>query len=318
MPMKNKSTVMAFCGLQILVFHLWITVANGNIIEAFLKNTAYIGVDIFFFMSAYSFANREISSYGAFVKNRFFSVYLKFLIFCVVAFFYSGWPIMRLGTTMIGWQFLTRGGGAFLWFLPAIMLLYLIFPLYKKFDEKKRELAIGTLCIVWLLGAFFITKITGLSHLAIMWNRLPMYFLGYYWGRVLSEKNLKISAVQQLVAGVVLTVVGVVITYNYGFMVRLQNPFIDMFYIASIPFALGVMLLVDLIPSVKIIKMVGASTLEMYALQMIFGYRLANVILAKTNNALLTNLIIIISIIVVSVLLSLIYNKIKAVITKNK
>ena len=54
--MKNKKLIMFFAALMILIFHLWIYInpITNNLfkIEVFIRTICYIGVDIFFFVSA--------------------------------------------------------------------------------------------------------------------------------------------------------------------------------------------------------------------------------------------------------------------------
>ena len=40
--MKNKKSIMAFAGILIIIFHLWILPPGKIGIEAFVKQTAYI------------------------------------------------------------------------------------------------------------------------------------------------------------------------------------------------------------------------------------------------------------------------------------
>ena len=126
--MKNKKVIMSFSALMIIIFHLWINITKPNtniyLIETYLRYIGYIGVDIFFFLSAYSLAKNEIDNY------------LNFIIFGVIAFFFNKWSFLKLLKIIFGIEFLTKGGGSFLWFIPAIMIIYVFLPLYKKLDNK--------------------------------------------------------------------------------------------------------------------------------------------------------------------------------------
>ena len=74
-----------------------------------------------------------------------------------------------------------------------------------------------------------------------------------------------------------------------------------MFYLIYIPASIGLILLVGMIPDIKPIKWIGSSTLEMYAIQMIWGYRVTNKVLKMTGNVLLTNLVAVLFVIVSAV-----------------
>lgn len=80
---------MLFSAIQILIFHLWVFVWQNNVIESFIKQTAYIGVDTFFFISAYSLGKKEGKYDLRFLYNRFVNIYIKFIVFALVACIYA-------------------------------------------------------------------------------------------------------------------------------------------------------------------------------------------------------------------------------------
>ena len=80
-------------------------------------------MDIFFFVSAYSLAQRDRIEYWKFVGNRLLSIYIPFVLFAVVAGFYEKWKYPRFFKVISGIEFFKRGGGSFLWFFVAIMLI---------------------------------------------------------------------------------------------------------------------------------------------------------------------------------------------------
>lgn len=298
--MENKKSIMVFSALQILIFHLWIYIGTSDI-EQFIKQTAYVGVDIFFLLSAYSLAkyNKPVK-YFKFVWSRFKSVYLKFIIFAIVAFFYSSWSITRLINVVISKELFVKGGGSFLWFLPTIMIFYLIYPLFKKCDNKNRIVTIISTIILWLVGSYFLTNSDNLKVLMIAWNRLPVFFIGYYLYFI---EPIKTKKWLKLLVGISLTIIGSWLVYKYAFRIRLQVPFRDMFYLTLIPVAIGLTLLVSFIPECKLTKIIGSCTLEMYAIQMIFGYKFENQLFQYNKNMLIINLITIVYVIILSVLI---------------
>lgn len=302
---------MAFSALQILLYHLWINLFPGNQIEMFLRAGAFVGVDIFFFLSGFSLGGRETGNYWTFVKSRFTSVYLKFILFAVAALIYSKWKFTRLFEVIFAVEFFKKGGGSFLWFLPAIMICYLLFPLYRKADNKKPLLTLASAVIVWATVGILITYLTSYKAIFIFWMRLPVFLSGYYaakhklWDRCLSKNAVRI------LAGIVLIIIGGVLFYLTGFKTRLAVPMVDVFYVLGIPSALGLIMLVSYIPEVRIIQWIGKSTLEMYGVQMVFGYKLTNFIFTKTQSKVLTNIISTISVVVISVLLQFAYNYIR-------
>ena len=306
---------MAFSALQILIFHLWVFVMHNNQIEIFIKQISYIGVDIFFFLSAYSLANRHIKSYKSFILNRFYSVYLKFILFSLVAFVYFNWSFSYLVSILTGVNLFMKGGGAFLWFLPAIMLFYVVFPLFQKCDSKNRLITFISVLFIWLIVSFIISNLKYLSQICIFWNRIPIFLLGYYISKFRYKYMIYLSNSIKLITGFILVVIGVLVTYRFAFGVKLQYPFTDMFYIVVIPLVLGLIILLSLIPVNKILKLIGSVTLEMYAIQMIFGYDIVNKLIKLIDSKLVINLLSIVSIIIISIVINCSYDFVCRLIT---
>lgn len=329
--MKNKRTAMAFSALLILIFHLWIPLFPGNEPENFIKQVSYIGVDMFFFLSGWSLAIRPITDPKAFLISRFRAIYLKFALLAVVACVYSGWPLSRLLRVVTGVELFTKGGGAFLWFLPAIMLFYIGFAFWPQIlapvvhfqprvpatmaqdepgvpiltaQDKPRvpalTIKLGTI-LMWAVPALLLTWCTNYTQIVIVWNRIPIFLLGYHLCRSNFGQDLMKDLRRQTIWGAGLTLVGLVLLYFFGYRLRLQIPITDMFYVTAIPAGVGLVLLVSRIPERRILRAMGSATLEMYGIQMIFGFKLANRILKITGNKSLTNLVVFSLIILISV-----------------
>ena len=58
----NKKVLQLIAAILILVFHLWINVTNLEI-ENYIRLISYVGVDIFFFVSAYAISQRYDDSF---------------------------------------------------------------------------------------------------------------------------------------------------------------------------------------------------------------------------------------------------------------
>ena len=277
--MRNKGALSTASALLILVFHLWVGSAGV------IRQIGFIGVDIFFFLSGYALGRPQV--YRDFIKNRFTNIYLKFFIFSLIAAVISHWQPLYWLQVISGYNLLAKGGGAFLWFLPAIMLFYLIMPLYKHAAERRPAAALLIAAAIWLAGAFICNNI---PQTAIFWLRIPIYLLGYHYARFCqSGRGLSLNG--QIAAGVGLTSLGVVLANCFCLQRKLQFPFTDSFYLAAIPLILGVILLLDLLPKSKITDIIGRASLEIYAVQMIFGYKLTGWLLNTTDNLLAVNLI---------------------------
>lgn len=305
--MNNKKSIMTFSALQILIFHLWVYVLKNNEIEIFLKQTSYIGVDIFFLLSAYSLSSRNVDHYGKFLLFRFKAVYVKYILFAMVTTIYSSWSIKRLIEVVTAQELFSRGGGAYLWFLPAIMIVYIVFPLFQRCETKYKILTPLVTAIIWLVVACIITNNKELCQLAIVWNRIPIVIVGYYLCKLNKKTNIFNSKKLKMIVGLVLTIIGTVIIYNLAYKVRLQEPFRDMFYITVIPASIGLVMLLDFIPENRVIRLLGSSTLEIYAIQMTFGYDITNKLVKHVDNKVICNILMIVSILVLSIIIHYMY-----------
>lgn len=287
--MKNKKSIMAFSALLILIFHLWVTLFPGNETEDFLKQTSYVGVDIFFFLSAYSLSGRKVEKYFTFLFSRFRAVYVKFILFALIAFWYGGWKLSYLLKVITMGDLFQKGGGAFLWFLPAIMLFYAVFPLLQRCEQRYRYITLLTAVVIWADVAALATYYK-IKPMFIYWNRIPVFLSGFYLGTGRALKRFLADNRNKLLTGTVCVTGGGILLYFFGYRPKLQAPFCDMFYVAGLPVSLGLALLISFVPERPVIKWIGSSTLEMYAVQMIFGYNFANWVLKATKNPLLTNI----------------------------
>ncbi|MCQ2520579.1 MAG: acyltransferase [Lachnospiraceae bacterium] len=331
--MKNRRSIMAVSALMILCYHLWAYITNRGTVELFLLTTAYVGVDMFFLLSGYSLGRKDAGAYFKFVWSRFKAVYLKYIIFACVAFIYSGlilgskktWNLPRLLKIISSAELFQKGGGAFLWFLPAIMFFYLLFPFFQKCDKRNRWVTLVSVFALWAGIAWEVTSFTNYKAMFIFWNRLPAFFIGFYIQKLdiyiakrnESAKNTQLRMLQAIL-GIALAVAGYFILYKWGFRLKLQTPFVDMFYLLGLPLSFGLILLTSFIPEIKPIKWVGSSTLEMYAVQMVFGYNIAKRLIKNVPSVLAANLLCIMVVTAIAVLIHYGYAWIEKKVTKEK
>lgn len=310
--MKNKKVIMSFSALMIIIFHLWINITKPNtniyLIETYLRYIGYIGVDIFFFLSAYSLASNEIDNYLNFIFKRFKKIYLKFIIFGVIAFFFNKWSFLKLLKIIFGIEFLTKGGGSFLWFIPAIMIIYVFLPLYKKLDNKYRVIT-PIITIITYLILVITLSINKKTTLLIFINRIPIILFGYYFSKLKIFEKLQKNNLLYYCIALCLTIFGLFFNYYLYMNHFYLSYFQDIFYVLSIPLIIGVILLLDKIKSNNLFNYLGSITLEVYAIQMIFGYYLTGKLVKIISNSFLTNIISIVIVILIASFFNLIFNQ---------
>ena len=305
--MQNKKTIMSVSALLILIFHLWIHVTNLQI-EIYLRQLCVIGVDLFFFVSAYSIAKKEKIEYKSFIISRFNKVYLKFILFSVIGALYFGWDIVKFIKIIFGIELIEKGGGSFLWFLPGIMLVYLILPLYKKIDSKYPKVTPFVTILLHLFLSIMISTLTTDQNLFILTNRIPMILLGYYFAKYDIFKVLNDNKVGYWITTIITFIIGVIISYLVYVNHFKVSWYKDLFYILYIPLSIGLILLLDKIRTNRLSAFIGSITLELYALQMIFGFRLANEIFQYTNTKLLSNILVVVVLVIMSIIIQRIFN----------
>ena len=294
----NKKFLQVIAAFQILFFHLWAPITSTQI-EQFILKTAYVGVDMFFFLSAYSLAGREID-YVPFLKDRVLKLYAKFAFFVLImALFSKSFGVIRAVKSLTFIEFFQKGGGAFLWFIPAILIFYAVYPLFLKWNSRFKVIWV---LLIWLTGSVFAEHVLSYTAVFIFTNRIPVILAGYLFKTyctgnrdAIMPDNNKMNRTIQILrrSWVVLIPLGVLLLHMYGFNVRLNFPIKDMFYVLAIPTVLGLVTLSSYVKKYAVTESLGSITLELYAVQMIFGQRILiwayNVF---NKNALLTNIFV--------------------------
>ena len=294
----NKKFLQVIAAFQILFFHLWAPITSTQI-EQFVLKTAYVGVDMFFFLSAYSLAGREID-YVPFLKDRVLKLYAKFAFFVLImALFSKSFGVIRAVKSLTFIEFFQKGGGAFLWFIPAILIFYAVYPLFLKWNSRFKVIWV---LLIWLIAGVFSEHVLSYTAVFIFTNRIPVILAGYLFktyctgnrDAIMPDNNKMNRTIQILRRSWILLIpLGVLLLHMYGFNVRLNFPIKDMFYVLAIPTVLGLVTLSSYVKKYAVTESLGSITLELYAVQMIFGQRILiwayNVF---NKNALLTNIFV--------------------------
>ena len=274
--MSNKRFLQFIAALWILAYHVWIPISSFTI-ESFIIRIGYVGVDIFFFLSAYSLADKDIQ-YGQLIKDRFINIYLKFGLFVLVAFVYKDIPVVRALKQVSMIEFFERGGGSFLWFLPAIFIFYLVYPLFLKWDNRYKVLLV---LVGWLTISVLLERVAGYNKIFIFTNRIPIMLAGYLLKKRPVSKWILVSLIP----------IGVILVYLCGYNKRLNMPFNEFYFVVGAVLTLGIVGLSYFVPKNKIWEILGCATLELYGLQMIFGTKLSMAAYGLVSNALVSNTI---------------------------
>ena len=281
MTKENKKYLMAIATLMILIFHVWIPVFSygsfAGDVERFLISSSYIGVDIFFFVSAYSLSSRPVWIFSIENNRSGFQNYINFII---------NRAIKLIPLFLIAWAF-----GHFMWFIPSLMIVYLVFPPVYRLCEKKPWLSLAMLFIGW---AGLVWLIMGVikphDDIGIFLFRIPIVILGAYAAKFdtifdaksdakfdaksgakfgaesgaksgaksgaessdghivyIEESKVRIQRIMKLLIGISLLAIGIFLTYRFGYIDKLNFPFKGAFYLVGIPVTVGLSVLISLV-----------------------------------------------------------------------
>lgn len=313
--MQNKKTIMVVSALFILIFHLWVNITTF-IEESIIRQICVVGVDLFFFVSAYSISKKKEIIYKDFIINRLTDIYLKFILLTIIYVIYTSKGLLDFIKIILGIDLFTKGGGSFLWFLPSIMIIYVLLPLYKNIDNKYKKLCPIISFVLFLILSISLSTFTNYSEIFILLNRIPIIMLGYYIAKYNVLEILRNKKIIYAITTLLLVLIGYIISYKTIFN-RIEIIYLyDIKYILNIPLELGLIMLLDLIKDNKVTSLFGSITLELYGLQMIFGFKLANKLFISLKNPILANIVTFIIIILLSLIMYYLYKLAKKLIKR--
>ena len=234
---KYRGVIMGAAALMIFLFHHWTVIIPSlfpnhptlGAISLFAVTHGHAGVDIFFLLSGIGLVwAADKSSVGRFYLRRIKRVYIPFLICYAVLFLLTGQSFLRWLQLVSGYSFLFENMYSVLWFVPAVLVFYLLFPLYNFLLKKLRFPVLVTAVAIglWYLGSLLPIR----YDLYGFYNRIPVFLIGVMLGRL--EKDGKFPKTKLIyLAGPVLFAAGVVtarLVENHGvpMLVPVPNCFV--------------------------------------------------------------------------------------------
>jgi hypothetical protein len=226
--MKYRNVIFGLATIWIFVFHTWIPVFNNptnsftlviHYIEEYIRKIGYCGVDIFLLLSGMglTYAIKK-GSLGRFYYRRIRRVFLPYLAAGLICWPINHWSIWEFLGNVSGYTFFTKHIHTFGWFVPAIVTLYLFFPLYYKFFSKVKSKFLFT---VLSLTLWFLLSILLCDHIRFdlygFTNRIPVFIIGIYFGEV-SQRPEEIKFTKKhYLALIALLAAGLFLAYMYNF-----------------------------------------------------------------------------------------------------
>lgn len=331
---KYRTQLMGFSALWILIFHSWQVVSEQYSmmwrVEYFIKKTGFAGVDILFFVSGIGLIYAiEKYSLKEFYIRRLLNVYPAFLFAGIGLYFLQDWNMEMFLTSIFCIRFYAVTMYQLMWFVPAILTCYFLFPLYYKFFKKADNKVEFTVC-VWMF--WLLLTIISVNRMRIdmygFTNRIPVFLAGILAGYLIKEKNVVLT--KQRWGGIIIGfLLGIYLSYytnikEQSFMVPVSNCCVPNFLIAifgSILLAKAFWFIDTYFQKIgkailKLFQILGVVSLELYAAQDVceMGRRVRNSL--GTDNVIVQNIIVFLVIFVVTAVIYFVCKMIKKGVNK--
>ena len=269
---KHRSELMLLSILWVIGFHF--STPPYLTIQDTLISIGCSGVDFFMFLSGfglcYNYYNKINFNVFDFYKRRFIKI-LPTYYMCIIVFgLITGLSIVDLAWQMscVGFWI---GKSYYDWYVPSILLLYLIFPFFVMYAKK---FGIGRMAVI----ASFIGMIPTVMFIYLMKGtpilftaRIPIFFIGCYAGYMLANKKTIRYPILLIAVSIITFVSEIYIAgiYDYQFMHRTGLYYIPLMFV--VPGAcLLLSALLEFIPNKILVpfRWLGAMTLEIYLVHM--------------------------------------------------
>lgn len=317
---KYRTELMGFSILWITLHHLKFFFINIFYPLNYLKYIGYVGVEIFFLLSGLGlcFSWYKKKSLISFYQKRIIRIlptyWLFLLLINIPNIINQKLNFKQLFLEMSGLHFFLYGSLEN-WFIPSIIICYLLFPLIIKLIEKS-ELSI-ILAYLFFITLSMLLAGTNIAYLVRFIIRLPVFILGVYLGYFLMNKK-KFILIENLYINLFLLIIALVFLFLIVVNIDHQTiKEIGLFFYPSVFMALPLSIVIvnffekflKFTPFfLSFLNILGVYSLEIYLIHEVFLKFPLN--LSKFN--LNFNLMIIIQylyLIFASLLMSILFNK---------
>lgn len=262
-----RSELMGWAILWIMMLHFSFTQIKPL---GFIAQYGFAGVEIFMFVSGFGlyFSMDKNSNLSHFYKRRLLRIFPTYYILGIFA------SILLYNDSVVTYFFrystigFWTGGVYGEWYIPSIVFLYLLAPLFKSLYHKKLFFIIISVCCICLLASYYIianeyiTK--GEPHFFLLY-RIPAFIFGMacaYWIKNYISVKYFYSILLAGIPFFILLYPNHHEIYNFKYFSLI---FLLPLYILCLT------LISKLIPTVKpLISSVGKASLEIYIIQGMF------------------------------------------------
>lgn len=209
---RYRAAMMGLAAILIVIMHCWLVIVPNRpilgAIEGLIKWNAVLGLDMFFFYSGlgqtYAIRKNALRQY---YFHRLRRLLIPFWIMALAYGYTEGWGFGKLVRNSLGISFFTETIFAHLWFVPAILLVYLIFPLYHRMmmrSGSKMAFSLCTVC-VWLCATILLRDVMR-EDVWFFNNRLPGFMLGVFVGELGREKQIRMTGTHWMLCLLIMAV----------------------------------------------------------------------------------------------------------------
>ena len=285
---KHRNALMGIAAIIICVFHEFLPVFPAGTamydVEEFVLRVSFYGVDVFLILSGMSvvFSLKKNSSVLQFYGRRALRILPVYLLSGIVMIFTEHWTFVDYLLNITGIRFFTTSVNSYLWFVTAIIILYLAAPWYQKLLDRTGHPVITSviMLVIWYISSICLMPYIR-GDLYYLINRIPTFVTGMMIGNLI-KNGYKIRYRSVFWLGMVsLLVMGWVLSYANNYY-----SYLELFgvYLSFLPtFALGLStvyicaFLLDVIKAKalhKVLAFWGYICFELYIVQRLFDAQL--------------------------------------------
>ncbi len=209
---KNRKLLFGIATLWIAWFHSFdlifsvnekITFLNLGNLLSWVQLMGSCGVDIFLLLSGaglyFSFSKNP--NLPSFWRKRFLRVFPSSFIVALIISCFSGISNIWIFLARITFLdfYVCKAQDPVFWYVSAILLLYLLFPLFFRIIKKYRYWGLTLIIVISLIiTAFVFFLLPGMFYQwEVLLARIPVFATGIVLGQII-EKDMKISNVKAL------------------------------------------------------------------------------------------------------------------------
>ena len=260
-----RSEIMGWSILWIMMLHFTFHQIRPL---GFVAQYGFAGVDMFLFVSGFGiyYSLKKDSSLYSFYKKRLFRIFPTYYLLGIIAsivLFHDNILTYLFRYTTIGFWI---GNIYWEWYIPSLLLLYLLAPFLKKIIDRKMLFAISFISIVCLVCAYLLINedIINREHFFTLY-RIPAFIFGMVCAYCFECNNSKKLFYFLLIAGIPIFAIlypNHHLVYNYKYF--------SLLFLSPL-FILAIVLICKYLQFTNpMTSKIGKASLEIYLIQSIF------------------------------------------------